>query len=385
MNDENKTEPNLGLTTPEELAVVERDNGDNLRASWNNSVDLIRQNTAHFAPDETEELVKLFMWCNDPRHPMRREVAAARLECSSQLLYQLLAGIYRNPDKTLKRPSKEFMERLRAFLALEAKRYAAAGTDFVMMPTSKKICTACDLARESHTPVVLSGPSQIGKTWTLRHYQAHNNHGRTILIEIEAACGLGGLIRTAARASGVSDNSNTPALIDRLKKAWTPDTLVIWDEMHLLKHTYRLNSFFACVEVIRRLWDYTQCGMVLSWTNLLELKNASQGELVQIWRRGVHRVALPVMPTKADLTALLNHHGLDFPDRKLDVTIGKVVEQPYEILRQQAKLNGLKAITERLRYAHKLADKGNGKLGWNHFVDAHLRIAKQAEEEGEWV
>lgn len=86
--------------------IQHRDNdGNNVRASWNFSVDNIRANTAHFAPEETELLIALFRWCTDPRHPIRREEAARRIGCSSALLYQLLAGIYRNPDKTLKRPS----------------------------------------------------------------------------------------------------------------------------------------------------------------------------------------------------------------------------------------------------------------------------------------
>lgn len=376
------------IKTPElagEPPALQPNDGNNVRASWNFSADHIRANTAHLKPDESEALIALFRWCIDARHPVAMADAARRLECSSQLIYQLLTGKYRNPDKSPKGPSADFMRNLRDFLALEARRYAAAGSEYVATPTARKVHTACDLARESHSPVVMSGPSQIGKTFALRNYQATNNHGRTIMVELEAACGLGGLIRTCATASGISDTSNAGQLLERIKRAWTPDTLVILDEMHLLRHTYRKHSFFASVEVIRRLWDYTQCGMVLSWTNLAELKNASQGELVQIWRRGVHRVALPVMPTKADLAAVLEHNGLEFPDRKLEVTVRNVVEQPYEILRQQAKTNGLKAITERLRYAHKLADKGNGKIAWTHFVDAHLRIAKQAEEEGEWV
>jgi DNA transposition AAA+ family ATPase len=356
-----------------------------IRTGWRFSADNIRQSTAHFPPEETEALIALFRWCIDSRHPVAFGDAAAKLSCSTQLLYQLLTGKYRNPDKTPKRPSPEFLKRLRDFLALEAKRYAAAGEDFIMTPTSQKVFTACDLARESHTPVVLSGPSQGGKTWALRHNQAHNNHGRTVMIELEAACGLGGMIRCAANATGISDNSNTAALIQRLKKAWTPDTLVIWDEMHLLRHTYRLNSFFACVETIRRLHDFCQCGMVLCWTNLKDLENASQDQLTQIWRRGVHRVALPAMPTKADLTAIVKHHGLEFPERDLSITVGKIVDQPYEILRQQSKLYGLKAITERLRYADKLAKKQGSKTTWHHFVDAHVRIAKNAIEEPEWI
>ena len=97
------------------------------------------------------------------------------------------------------------------------------------------------------------------------------------------------------------------------------------------------------------------------------------------------KVPLPVMPTRADLTAILKHHDLEFPARELTITVGGITESPYEILRQQAKVNGLKAITERLRYAHKLADKKDGKLGWSHFIDAHLRIEKQSIQEQEWV
>lgn len=368
-----------------QMATESGAQGDNNRASWNFSTDNIRANTSYMKPEETEALISLFRWCTDPRHPISRYDAAKRLECSPELLYQLLSGKYRNPDKSPKGPSAEFMKNLRDFLALEAKKYQAAGEDFVMTPTARRVHTACEMAMESRKPVILHGVSQVGKTWALRNFQANNNHGRTIMVEIEAACGLGGLVRTAALASGISDNSNTAALIQRLKKAWTPETLVIFDEMHLLKHTYRKNSFFATVEVLRRLWDYTQCGLLMSWTNLKELEHSKHDELVQIWRRATVRVGLPVMPTKNDLKAILEHHGLEFPDRKLEISIGIIVEQPYEILRQQAKENGLTSITERIRYARKLADKENARsVTWTHFVDAHLRLKKLAVEEGEW-
>ena len=155
--------------------------------------------------------------------------------------------------------------------------------------------------------------------------------------------------------------------------------------MHLLANTYRKGSFFACMEVIREIYDETECGMALIFTILDDVKAASQKELQQLWRRGVHKVPLPDMPTKGDLTAILKHSGLEFPDKNLEVTVGGVVERPYEVLRQQAKVNGLKAITERLRYAKKLADRKNSKgIAWANFIDAHLRIEKQAQPEGEW-
>jgi DNA transposition AAA+ family ATPase len=371
----------------EETTALERVASDTVRASWNFSLDKIREDIAHFKPDEQEGVIALFRWCTDPQHPMRRDEAARRLRCSTELLYQLLTGKYRNPDKSLKGPSPEFMKTLREFLALEAKRFSAGETQFVMTPTARKIYTAVELARESQTPVILSGPSQIGKTWALRHVTANENHGRTFMAELEAASGLGGMIRTIAEACrvGSAERSNTAALIDRVKHALSPNTVLVVDEMHLLRHTYRLNSFFACVEVIRRIHDYCRCGMVLSWTNLANLKNASQDELVQIWRRGVHKVALPAMPTKADLEAILAHSKMGFPDKYLEITVRGVAEKPYDVLRQLAKEQGLKAITERLRYARKLANKQDGKIGWQHFIDAHLRIEKQAVAESEWI
>src|SRR5579859_3569921 len=97
------------LIVHEDLAVSKPDNGNNVRASWNFSADNIRQNTAHMKPDESESLIALFRWCIDPRHPMAMADAARHLECSPGLIYQLLTGKYRNPDKTPKGPSVDFM------------------------------------------------------------------------------------------------------------------------------------------------------------------------------------------------------------------------------------------------------------------------------------
>lgn len=381
------TEPTNAVAplAPQDIQLMQTA-GDNVRASWNYSVDLIRQNTAHMKPEETEALISLFRWCIDARHPMRQEDAADRLGCSPQLIYQLMTGKYRNPDKTLKGPSTEFMRNLREFLSLEQKRFQLGKTEFTMTPTAKKIITALDLARESQSIVFIYGPSHIGKTWAAElHYTPLNNHGRTIYCRMKAASGLGGMVRAMAAAAGISDKSNTADLIQRLKNASSPNTLWILDEVHLLANTYRKGSFFACMEVIREIFDETECGMALIFTLLDDVKAASQRELQQLWRRGVHKVPLPLMPTKSDLAAILKHAGMEFPDRELRVTVGKVTEQPYEILRQQSKHYGLKAITERLRYARKLSDRAHATaITWEHFVEAHLIIEKQAIQEGEW-
>lgn len=374
------------IATKSELAVAQ---GDTVRASWNTSLDHIRANTGHFSPDEQEALIGLFRWCIDPRHPMRCEEAARRLGCSSNLLYQLLRGIYRNPDKSLRRPSAELIQKINQFLELERKRFEAGETQFVLTPTAKKFFTAAELARESQSPVFVVGPSHIGKTWAAEHFTAANNHGRTFYARMEAASGLGGMVRRMAESAGISDKSNTAALIARVTRATTPNTLWILDELHLLAHTYRKSSFHNCMEVIRGIYDETHCGMVLIFTILDDVRAASQKELQQLWRRGVHKFFLPTMPTKGDLGAILQHNGMNFPDPKLKVTVGDggnaVTESPYEILRQLARRDGLKAITERLRYGRKLAGKGTGRLAWTHFVEAHLRIEGESVIEDEWT
>ena len=382
------SDPKNATTNPAETITEDTESTGGTAASrggWNYSADQIVTSTQHFQPEEREAMLSLFRWCIDPRHPIDFGDAANRLQCSTQLLYQLLTGKYRNPDKSPKGPSADLIKRIRELLALEAKRFAGGKTEFVLIPTAKRIITALDLARESQTIVFIYGPSQIGKTWTAeQHYTPANNHGKTIYCRMKAASGLRGMVQAMANSAGISDKSNTADLIKRIKNATSPNTLWILDEVHLLANTYRKGSFFSCMEVIREIFDETECGIALLFTILDDVKAASQKELQQLWRRGAHKVPLPIMPTKGDLAAILEHNGLQFPEKDLKITVGGIVEQPYEILRQQAKLNGLKAITERIRYARKLANKKAGPVSWMHFVDAHLRIQKQAVQEGEW-
>lgn len=371
---------------PDSVAEIDQHNiGNNVRASWNLSTDNFHANCARYSAEEKEVMLACFRWCIDTRHPMAKADFARRIGCSDNLLYKLYNGIYKSAAGQPMGPSEELISNMREFLKLELERYEAGETQFVVTPTVKKICNACDLARESGTIVFVWGPSHVGKTWTLeRYYTPRHNHARTTYVRMMAASGLGGMVRRIADKLGISDKSNTADLIQRIKNALHSGVLLILDECHLLAHTYRKGSFHVCMEVLREIHDETGCGMVLCWTILNDVKAASQKELQQLWRRGVHKVPLPMMPTKADIGAILEHNGLKFPEREMEVTVGKITEQPYEVIRQVAKNEALKAITERIRYGRKLANKAGQKLRWEHFIDAHLRIAKQAEQELEW-
>lgn len=385
----------IELTPPRSSAadtetIPQANLGNTVRASWNFSVDDVRANISNYNPEAKDILVKAMLWCIDPLHPVAKPEFARRVKSSDNTIYKIYTGKYRHPETGEQlQPSADLIKSIREFLALEKDRYEGGETELVQTPTLKKIVTACDLGRESQSIVFLVGPSHVGKTWALeRHYTPGNNHGHTVYCRMRAASGLGGMVRCIAEAVGVSSKSNTTDLIDRIIRALTPNMLLILDEVHLLAHTYRKGSFHNCMEVIREIHDRAKCGMVLCFTLLDDVKAARQRELQQLWRRGVHKVYLPTMPTKGDVSMILAHHGLEFPEAKATVTIGEgsraITDSPYAILKQVCKEEALKAVTERLRYARKLAHRRGKKLAWPHFVEAHLLIAKQAEQEGEW-
>ncbi len=368
-----------------DAGVLEKFQGDNVRASWPVSLHTLRVNISHCSPEGRDALVSAFLWCIDSKHPMRKEEFARRCGYSDNVIYKLLCGKYLHPTthRQMDVPA-DLIQSIKKFLELEKERYLGQRGAFVVTPTAKKIWLACDLARESQTPVFLWGPSHCGKTVSLEAYAANNNHGRTVYVRMKAANGLAGMVKRICEKLGISEKSNTGALIDRIKNALTPNMLLQLDEMHLLMYTYRKQSFFACMEVVREIYDEVQCGMVLCGTRLLEEKinEGKNREMEQLLRRGVHRVGVTI--TKGDIACILKHWGLEFPQAKMEVSVQDVTEKPYEILRILTKHHGLKSVTERLRYAKKLAAKEGKKLSWHHFVDAHLTIGEEENEEREW-
>jgi DNA transposition AAA+ family ATPase len=154
-------------------------------------------------------------------------------------------------------------------------------------------------------------------------------------------------------------------------------------------YTYRKESFFACLEVLRELYDASGCGMVFCGTELL-FKNVkdNRGELEQFFRRGVHKVVLPDQPLKADVEAIAKSVGLELPARAftVNVTVGgrQMSDQPYEMVRQVGKSEGLKAITERIRYGQKLAAKADAEFAWEHVIKAHFIINQANTPVSDW-
>ncbi len=352
------------------------------RATWNYSLDQIRRDTEAYTEEEKRLLVDCFLFCIQEGIAFRD--FCEKIHYDYTTVGRIYRGAYLNP--TTGKPygiPANMLKGMRDFLETERRRVALGKTEFVETPTARRIFTACDLARESGTPVFLWGPSHIGKTFALTQYSRTHNHGRSPYIRIRPARGINGFLETLSNAVGISPNDKRDALIARVKRAVKGNMLLIFDELHELNLTSKSYTYFQTLEILREIYDETGCGMVLCGTEMFEtsVMRERNGVLEQLYRRGVHKIKLPPQPTRGDVAAVLKANGLEFPERDMSVQVKRVSEQPYEILRILAREDGLKSITERIRYARKL---GRGVVSWESFVAAHLYIQAQRVSKSDW-
>jgi len=362
--------------------------GNTPRASWNISADNLRKNISHMRPEAKELLMWSFNWCIDPQHPITLPEFAERVGYSKNTCYKIFTGKYVHAESGARLDINDrLLKELRQFRRMEVNREKLENLSrkpFVLTPTAKAIFMMCDLARESHTPVFIEGASHIGKTEAYRQYCAENNHGSSRLIELRSFGGLHDLVRYVASMIGVSPAGNASKVSKRIEEALAPDMVLIFDEMHILEMTTRKESYLACIEWIRRLYDKVQFGLVLSYTNIgfAKMERERKRELEQIFRRGVHRKNLGDRPSVKDVTALVEFFGLEFPARndevELKLTSGPIIERPHAVLAQLAAEQGLKSIIERIRYATKLGADGEKPVSWELFIRAHVMMARNA-------
>jgi DNA transposition AAA+ family ATPase len=280
--------------------------GANARASWRVSADVLQANLRHTTPARKELLVWSFQWCIDRN--IFLDDFARQIGYDPKTIDRIICGAYRDPRT---KDLYDIPEKLASAVAKWREQQLASAQlgdiDFVVTPDVRRIWTGVDLARESRTPVFIYGASHLGKTWALEHYAIANNHGATPMVRVPSASGLGGLVRAIAEKLGISCKGNTADLIDRIPRALAPNMVLIFDEVHQLIYTYRKESFFACLEVVRSIYDKAGCGMVLCTTNVFRrrIEQERKAALEQLFRRGVHRVQLGDVVLAAPLTVQL--------------------------------------------------------------------------------
>lgn len=376
--------PETDLTTNEREALTNAskiNQGGNARASWRVSGDTLQRNLRHCTPLKKELMIWAFQWCISK--DIFLDDFAAAVGYNRKTLDQIVTGAYRDPrTQDLYDLPDKLVDGIEHFRRIQLAEAKLGKIEFVVTPTSQKVWNICALARESHTPAWLFGASHVGKTWALEYYAIHNNHGGTPLVRVPSSEGLGGFVRAIAEKVGVSANGNTADLVKRIKGAISPDMVLILDEFHQLIYTYRKESFFACCEVLRSIYDHCNCGMVVSTTNIFrtEIEKSRKSHLEQMFRRGVHRCQLGNVVRKEDASLIFSSKGLNWPAANLAFEFPGLAakEKPLEILHLLAREQGLKAMTERIRYGMKFAAHSKEPLNWKHWTQAHLTIESNA-------
>lgn len=361
-------------------------------SGWTMTESDLSTHLGHLEPEDQALGVWCYRWCNDPAHPIPMAEFARQLGVAENTTYKVFAGKYTEADnKTLRRPPGKLLAAMREFKDMEERRFKLGSVKFCMTPTAETVFTACEFARESRTPVFVYGASHIGKTMAFKEYQLRKTDTLTYYVRMRAASGVVGMVKLLAKAFGVSTKLTKDKMVDEIIAKLTPNTVIILDECHLLTNTYRRESFFNCFETIRDIWDSIECGIVLVFTNIgkEKVEQEKRGELEQLFRRGIHRFSLGEQPTRKDLSMIVRSWGLEMPKRgdECEVTAndGEVHKRrPYDVLRDLSRAEGLKSITERLRYSRKLAAMVNAEVSWRHFLTAHFAIEQHGIAPANW-
>ena len=303
---------------------------------------------------------------------------------SGDTLRKLATGRYidpRNPNRQLSMPAG-MADIIREFRESQASSQLV-NVHFVSTETSRRVGKNCDLARESSTPVIMIGASQIGKTTALRKYRdAHPNN--TWLVTVTSGMAAKGLSVAICEELAISSSGSLDTLTRRIGRAIPRDGLLIIDDFHVLTLASTQRTFLSAMEFLRAIYGATECGMLFSTTDLdytVILKDFCKS-LHQLMRRGVHRPHLGGQPQQQDIRAIIEAHGLKWPAKSLTVNGVK----PWHLMANLSLESGLKAITERLRYALRIAARAAVPVSWEHFVLANSAItANSAAPANDWL
>lgn len=365
--------------------------GQNARSSFHFSLHHLNLAIAYCRPEVRQLVREGFLWCIN--HDVSVDEWALAIGMSEKSFYSFLTGRYVHPQTGVRLDLPEqTVQAMRCWLRAQkaALGHSIGEDEFILTPTAKRVAYACAIARESRTPVFLFGPSQVGKSWGLIHDAEAHDDGRTIYVRCSSISGLHGLMSVIGERIGVACSGDKNAMKQSMLSAFQPDMVLILDEFHELLYSYRRESFFACAEFVRELYDRAGMGIVLSLTNLGRdrIWESRRSDLEQIFRRGIHRIQVGTkggLPLKEDLEMILKRHGLDFPSRSLACRVGDAEWKPRDILHQLAKDEGLKAICERLRYAEKSArQQGRDTFTWDDVMNVHAVICANAAAEEDW-
>lgn len=290
---------------------------------------------------------------------------ARRTGVSATTINRILSGNYQGNLPSV-------MDKVAACRRAEQARDEVIVTiPFVATSLAKTIATTCDRVRLFGHLTRLIGPSQIGKTWAMRHYAQENPN--TLMLTMYNNPNTQTVTRQLCRMLGVPYRQQGDVALDELAPRISNNTLILVDECQ--QATYRLGrGVTGPLEWLRMLHDRTGCGMILTGTGEFDTATRSGREaqiLAQICKRGKAEYLNPY-PTANDLRLIYHLYGLDTPS-----------PDAQELLVTMAERNGLGEFCRTLEVVAFNAHAMGRLLTWDFFVEEARRQDENARRYAE--
>lgn len=314
------------------------------------------------------ETVIWWFYCHCREQGFDLKESANQIGKDSTTLYRVWTGKY---GASLENICQEITR----YRKIAEERALIPRLDFVETRVWRTVSRVCTAALNSKTVARIYGDSQIGKTTALEEYARRNNHGQTKYIRMPASAGVQLFMKEVAKACYVAHHATFEGMRERVLNAVDDKTLIIFDELHQAFLSYQSGSTIKVFEVIREIYDRTQCGMVLCGTHTLK-REFMTGKLApvleQLRRRGTIEVDLGSKVAGEDLNKIARRFGLPPAEG-----------MAAEVVKDMIHRSGLGMYIKFIQSAAVLAGKQGKKLSWDHFVQAHDIISNlsRAREE----
>ncbi len=304
--------------------------------------------------DQADLIWWYYCWCREQEYDLVE--AAKELNKDSTTIYRIFHGTYGAKMDNI-------CADIARYKKLVLDRAGHVKMDFVETSIARTIWKACDGALITQTIAMIYGDSQIGKTMALMEHARRNNHGQTKYLRMPASAGVQLFMKELARSCYLSAYRSFDGMRESVLNTIDDKTLLIIDEVHQSFLSYQKGSQIKVLEVIREIYDRTQCGMVLCGTNVWR-QEMQEGKLAQMLeqlrRRGTIKIQLPARPPKADLDRIAKKFGL-----------APAEDLALEVIKDMIHTSGLGMYVKYLQNASRMAAREGKKLTWDHFVATH--------------
>lgn len=276
----------------------------------NRSADQVRQSMRVYVDDGRvtaeglESLVRLFNL--GKAKGLSFDQVGKLVDYSGATMSRLFAGKYEGAMQAV-------VDKVGGYLELEAERQKMTSDMFIETSTWRKVQAACDLAIKRNAIVRIVGPSQVGKTYSLKEYMRRAKF-QVCYLRIPAAPTFKLIVEAVCDAVGINSSLRVDEARPRVAKAVGPNTLLIIDELHELIMSAGKSTAMKCMEWIREIWDNSGCGMALCGTSALEddLINdpKMKGWLGQLDQRCIRVLKLPNALPMEDIELAASAYGI---------------------------------------------------------------------------